>query len=99
MTIAVKNNKALIYTGIGLAAIGLGFLTYRIVSRWNRDVVQGEYNTFLVQKDEPEQVEEVLFDEDPTEVKEVQNWSGFGSEEELNAYLSEFEAQSGFGDY
>lgn len=87
-----KLKTALIISGIAVTAVGVGFLAYRIYSRMGKEVIEGEHNTILVEKEiDYSKVEQVGFEEEePFE----QNWIPEGMTE-----LQYAESISGMGDY
>ena len=101
-----KLKKALIISGAVLGAAGIGFLTYRIVSRWNKTVVKQGTFTILVENPKPESNEPVkeFLEDEQLDYVEPQQWTSPDVSRETSvpdyqAELEAFEAQSGFGDY
>ncbi len=50
--------KALIYTGVGLGSIAIGFLAYRIYSRWGKKVIKENNATIIIDTERPAEVPE-----------------------------------------
>jgi hypothetical protein len=50
--------KALIYTGVALGSIAIGFVGYRIYSRWGKKIVKENNATIIIDETPPENVEE-----------------------------------------
>ena len=84
------NKKTIIIISSVAGALVLGFVGYRIISRWNKTIVKDGNTTILISKDESENVEVVSGDEEA---------SGGDKEINLPEDLQEFETQSGLGDY
>jgi uncharacterized protein YdeI (YjbR/CyaY-like superfamily) len=84
------NKKTIIIISSVAGALVLGFIGYRIISRWNKTIVKDGNTTILISKDESENVEVVSGDEEA---------SGGDKEINLPDDLQEFETQSGLGDY
>jgi len=84
------NKKTIIIISSIAGALVLGFLGYRIVSRWNKTIVNDGNTTILISKDESTNVEVVSGDEEA---------SGGDKEISLAEDLQEFEKQTGLGDY
>jgi hypothetical protein len=84
------NKKTIIIISSVAGALVLGFVGYRIISRWNKTIVKDGNTTILISKDESENVEVVSGDEEA---------SGGDKEINLPDDLQEFETQSGLGDY
>ena len=83
------NKKTIIIISSVAGALVLGFVGYRIISRWNKTVVKDGNTTILISKDEATDVEVVTGDEASGQVKEVS----------LPDDLQDFETQTGYGDY
>jgi hypothetical protein len=83
------NKKTIIIISSVAGALVLGFVGYRIISRWNKTVVKDGDTTILISKDESPNVEVVSGDEA----------SGGDKEISIAEDLKEFEIQSGLGDY
>ena len=84
------NKKTIIIISSVAGALVLGFVGYRIFSRWNKTIVKDGNTTILISKDESSNVEVVSGDEEA---------SGVDKEISLAEDLQEFETQSGLGDY
>ena len=84
------NKKTIIIISSVAGALVLGFIGYRIISRWNKTIVKDGNTTILISKDESSNVEVVSGDEEA---------SGGDKEISLVDDLQEFETQSGLGDY
>jgi len=86
----MNKKKAIIITSSVLGAIVLGFVVYRVASRWNKEVINDGNTTILISKEEPDDVEIVdSSGEDTGELKET-----IYPED-----LKEFDVLSGMGDY
>ena len=86
----MNKKKAIIITSSVLGAIVLGFIAYRVASRWNKEVINDGNTTILISKEEPDDVEVVdSYGEDSGELKETS----------YPEDLQEFETQTGMGDY
>lgn len=83
------NKKTIIIISSVAGALVLGFVGYRIITRWNKNVVKDGNTTILISKDEATDVEVVTGDEASGQVKEVS----------LPDDLQDFETQTGYGDY
>jgi hypothetical protein len=83
------NKKTIVIISSVAGALVLGFVGYRIISRWNKNVVKDGNTTILISKDEATNVEVVSGDEASGQVKEVS----------LPDDLQDFETQTGYGDY
>ena len=55
----MNKKKAIIITSSVLGAIVLGFVAYRVASRWNKEVINDGNTTILISKEEPDDVEVV----------------------------------------
>ena len=84
------NKKTIIIISSVAGALVLGFVGYRIISRWNKTIVKDGNTTILISKDESSNVEVVSGDEEA---------SGWDKEISLPEDLQQFESQSGLGDY
>lgn len=51
--------KVLIYSGVAIGSIAIGFFAYRIQSRWGKKVIQENNTTIIIDEVRPEIVEEV----------------------------------------
>jgi hypothetical protein len=86
----MNKKKAIIITSSVLGAIVLGFVVYRIASRWNKEVVNDGNTTILISKEEPSDVEVVdSYGDDAGDLKETS----------YPEDLQDFEKQTGLGDY
>jgi hypothetical protein len=86
----MNKKKVIIITSSVLGAIVLGFVAYRVASRWNKEVINDGNTTILISKEEPNDVEVVDSTGDDTgELKEI-----IYPED-----LKEFDVLSGMGDY
>lgn len=87
----MDKKKAIIITSSTIGVIVLGFVAYRIISRWNKTVVQDGNTTILISNDEPTNVEVVESSgEDTGEDKIITS---------VEEDLQQFEIESGMGDY
>jgi hypothetical protein len=68
----------------------LGFVGYRIVSRWNKEVINDGNTTILVSKNQPSDVE--IVDSSGEAIGDVK-------ETTYPEDLQQFEIESGMGDY
>jgi len=50
--------KVLIYTGVAIGSIAVGFLAYRIQSRWGKKIVRENNATIIIDTERPEEVPE-----------------------------------------
>lgn len=50
--------KVLIYSGVAIGAIAVGFLGYRIQSRWGKKIVKENNATIIIDTERPEEVPE-----------------------------------------
>ena len=83
------NKKTIIIISSVTGALVLGFVGYRIISRWNKTVVKDGNTTILISKDEATNVEVVNGDDASGQTKEVSS----------PVDLQDFETQTGYGDY
>jgi len=84
------NKKTIIIISSVAGALVLGFVGYRIISRWNKTIVNDGNTTILISKDEATNVEVVSANGEATgELKEVT----------IPQDLQDFEVTSGYGDY
>lgn len=93
--------KVWIITGIALGSIAVGFLAYRIYSRWNKTVIQEDDFTILVKKDEtpPEEKKQYIENEEVV-YPEEQDWASESSGLEINQEeLDSASALTDMGDY
>jgi hypothetical protein len=58
------NKKTIIIISSVAGALVLGFVGYRIISRWNKTIVKDGNTTILISKDESSNVEVVSGDEE-----------------------------------
>lgn len=84
------NKKIIIITSSVLGVAILGFVGYRIIYRWNKEVINDGNTTILVSKNEPSDVEVV--DSSGEAIGDVK-------ETTYPEDLQQFEIQSGMGDY
>jgi hypothetical protein len=84
------NKKTIIITSSVLGVAILGFFAYRIISRWNKEVINDGNTTILVSKKEPSDVEVV--DSSGEAIGDVK-------ETTYPEDLQQFEIESGMGDY
>ena len=84
------NKKIIIITSSVLGVAILGFVGYRIVSRWNKEVINDGNTTILVSKNQPSDVEVV---------DSIGEAIGDVKETTYPEDLQQFEIQSGMGDY
>ena len=84
------NKKIIIITSSVLGVAILGFVGYRIVSRWNKEVINDGNTTILVSKNQPSDVEVV--DSSGEAIGDMK-------ETTYPEDLQQFEIQSGMGDY
>ena len=90
------NKKTIIIISSVAGALVFGFLGYRIISRWNKTIVEDGNTTILISKDEPTNVEVVTDDVVPTgQDKEVTLPQDVVYPQDLQL----FETQTGYGDY
>lgn len=84
------NKKTIIIVSSVAGALVIGFVGYRIISRWNKTVVNDGNTTILISKEEPTNVEVVSANGEATgELKEVT----------YPQDLQDFEVTTGYGDY
>lgn len=93
--------KVWIITGITLGSIAVGFLAYRIYSRWNKTVIQEQDFTILVKKDEtPAEKKKQYIENEEAAYPEEQNWASESSGLEINQEeLDSANALTDMGDY
>ena len=84
------NKKIIIITSSVLGVAILGFVGYRIIYRWNKEVINDGNTTILVSKNEPSDVEVV--DSSGEAIGDMK-------ETTYPEDLQQFEIQSGMGDY
>lgn len=97
----LDKKKILIISGSLIGGLALGFLGYRIISRWNKEVIEDGNTTILVSKDEPTDVE-VVPETDGIQKPFVREDfrvlpEQFYDSENYDLYL--YETLSGMGDY
>lgn len=90
--------KALIISGIALGSIAVGFLAYRIYSRWNKTVVKEENFTMLVKNSEPSKEDtKTFYENEESNLPEPQEWSS--GQELVQQELDAANAMTDMGDY
>ena len=93
--------KVWIITGIALGSIAVGFLAYRIYSRWNKTVIKEDDFTILVKKDEtPAEKKKQYIENEEVAYPEEQNWASESSGLEINQEeLDSANSMTDMGDY
>lgn len=87
------NKKAISYIGIGIGIIAIGFVTNRIISRWNKEVISSWRGVILVSKADYSNAESIGWD-DEIAVEEQgaeQEWTDISEvpDAEIEQYLAE----------
>lgn len=95
----MSKKKILTIVGISLGFIGIGFVTVKIISRWNKEIIEDWRGTILVSKDDYSDAESIGWDEEelPLEERgEQQEWIDPNelsaiSDEDIQQYLDEYD--------
>lgn len=95
----MSNKKVLTIVGISLGVISIGFVTAKIISRWNKEIIEDWRGTILVSKNDYSDAESIGWDEEelPLEERgEEQDWIDPNeiaavSDEDLQSHLDEYD--------
>lgn len=95
----MSKKKVLTIVGISLGVIGIGFVTARIISRWNKEIIEDWRGTILVSKNDYSDAESIGWDEEELPLEDrgtEQEWIDPNelaavSDEDIQSYLDEYD--------
>lgn len=89
----MTKKKILSIVGISLGVVAIGFVTVRIISRWNKEIIEDWKGTILVSKNDYSNVESIGWeDESEFEVQE-QSWGDLTelSDDDMINYFKDYD--------
>ena len=90
----MTKKKILSIVGISLGVVAIGFVTVRIISRWNKEIIEDWKGTILVSKNDYSNVESIGWDEEEdTSGTQEQSWGDLTelSDDDMINYFKDYD--------